>query len=869
MSVDRVLLPDDVIPIHYTLKFTPDFNTFTYEGQADIDVDIQVATNTIILHTRELTIRSVSYVGKATGSETIACEALTVHFPNKTCSFTFEKVLPTGLGTLFISFQGIHNDDMAGFYRSSYLTEGGNKKFLVTTQFESIDARRGFPCWDEPARKATFDVTLVVDEKYMALCNMPEKSNQVIGNGKKSVTFLTTPKMSTYLLAFIVGEFDLLQDVTKEGTIVRCLAVPGKSSQLKFALKCGVKCLEYYNEFFGLPYPLPKMDMIAIPDFAAGAMENWGLVTYREIDLLCDEATASSNHKMRLCSVVTHELAHQWFGNLVTMEWWNDLWLNEGFASFMQELGADHIFPEWKVWEAFVSGTQAAALRLDAMRSSHPIQVPIKRAEDVEQIFDAISYCKGSSVVCLIYRALGPEAFQKGLQNYMQKYKYSNTQTYDLWQAWEDVSDVKVKTMMAAWTEQMGFPLLTVSKEGDKLKISQQWYLGDGSKQDGDGDKKWVIPVVVGNDKANELHFFDQREGTIPCPAGNWVKVNFGQYVPMRVLYSDDLLTAIVNNIPQLPTEDRIGLLQDCFSLFKSNHMPGSKVLELLRGFKQEESANVWDSIATILGAFDKIFLGLPAIYVHFKKFAGQLISTQSERLGWDHRPTDSDLEKQLRGNLISLQSKFCQEYPATIKEAQERYAAFVEDNNTPRLPSDYRRAAFILVLNQPATMHKAFEELTAIAMKESTDQPTRLAIYGALGTAPSQKLQEQLLNWALTDEVRKQDFFYNFAGVVSSSKEGNDLGFKFFKNRWGDLKVKASAPSIMQTCVRFFCAGTDYQRADDVEQFFSDKKVEDIKRAIDQTNEGTRSLAKVINDIVKTSPLSTDAFWTSLTKGA
>ena len=267
---------------------------------------------------------------------------------------------------------------------------------MASTQFESLDARRAFPCWDEPARKAIFGVTLTVPKHMDAFSNMPELSNKTLAGGtKKEIAFLDSPIMSTYLLAFVIGEFDYVQAQTGHGVLIRVYTPPGKSDSGAFALDCATKSLDAYNDFFGIPYPLPKLDMVAIPEFAAGAMENWGLVTYREVDLLIDPTKASSNQKQRVCTVVTHELAHQWFGNLVTMTWWDDLWLNEGFASWAENWAADVLFPHWAMWDQFTTGHLSAALRLDSLKSSHPIQVPIHHAEEVEEVFDAISYCKG------------------------------------------------------------------------------------------------------------------------------------------------------------------------------------------------------------------------------------------------------------------------------------------------------------------------------------------------------------------------------------------------------------------------------------------------------------------------------------------
>jgi len=867
MDYEKVLLPEDLKPIHYDLHLTPNFTTFKYEGDVDIHVDVQVATDTVTLHANKIAILTASYQageGDAKG-ETLKCNKTIIDSKETTATFVFAKVLPTGKGTLSISFVGIHNDDMAGFYRSNYNGVDGANKTLLCTQFEPIDARQAFPCFDEPALKATFAVNLVVDSSLMALSNMPESSVKNLPNGMKKVSFLTTPKMSTYLLAFVVGEFEYIQKPTKSGALVRCLSVPGKSSQLPFALECGVKSLDIYNEYFGIPYPLPKVDMIAIPDFSAGAMENWGLVTYREIDLLCDEETSSTNHKKRVCTVVTHELAHQWFGNLVTMQWWDDLWLNEGFASYMQDRTADVICPKWKIFEQYISDTQTSALKLDSMRSSHPIQVPIKRAEEVEEVFDAISYNKGSCVIKMLHSVIGEDAFKQGLQNYMQKYKYSNTQTTDLWLEWTKVSKLDVGELMSGWTEQMGFPVLRVKKDGKNVSITQQRYFGDGSEEAGDEKYTWIVPIVIGNNGGQALHILKEKNGTFPIPDGTWFKINYGQHTPMRVLYSKELLRPMIDHMQEIPGEDRIGLLQDCFHLFKSNHMSGEEVIELLSGFENDENPSVWDTMTLILSNFEKLFQELPAVHELFKKFCGKLIAKQSTRLGWDPKAGDSDLEKQMRGNLISLQAKYCADDENVKKQALSRYNAFLEDMNTPKLPKDYMRAVFTIVLNQPEGAEQAFDQLQKMCQNDAMEQPSRLAIYFALGTVNSLILKQNLLEWALTDPVRKQDFFYNFSGVAGSSKEGNELAFKFMQEKWDDLKAKASVSSILQTCIKILASGHTHERVEQMDRFFKDKDTSELTRTLSQVREATRANAKVIEDIIKPSGLVNPAFWKKL----
>eukprot|EP00996_Jenningsia_fusiforme_P000137 NODE_1098_length_1706_cov_26.131563_g974_i0.p1 GENE.NODE_1098_length_1706_cov_26.131563_g974_i0~~NODE_1098_length_1706_cov_26.131563_g974_i0.p1 ORF type:complete len:547 (+),score=123.18 NODE_1098_length_1706_cov_26.131563_g974_i0:69-1643(+) len=453
---DRVLLPDCVVPIKYNLSLTPDFDACNFDGTVAIEVDVKTATRTITVHAKQLSIKSASFVSSGGDVEQQAAQILD-HRKLTTVTFTFPEEIPTGSGKLTIAFTGTLNDQMAGFYRSAYKDVKGQSKIMASTQLEALDARRCFPCWDEPAVKAVFSITLIVPQHLTAISNMPALSSKTLPGSKTELVFEDTPKMSTYLVAFCVGEFDFSQARTKDGVGIRVFAPPGKGSLTAFALRIAVQNLEFYNDFFESPYPLPKLDMIAITEFSCGAMENWGLVTYREVDLLIDEETASSQQKQRVASVVAHELAHQWFGNLVTMEWWDDLWLNEGFATWMQNFAIDRVFPDWRLWDQFAVEGQALALHLDSLRTSHPIQVPIQHAEEVEEVFDRISYFKGACVVQMAFAALGEADFRKGLVDYMQRYQYKNTVTKDLWDAWGRASGKPVAELMSSWTEQMGF----------------------------------------------------------------------------------------------------------------------------------------------------------------------------------------------------------------------------------------------------------------------------------------------------------------------------------------------------------------------------------------------------------------------------
>ena len=385
-------------------------------------------TQTLTLHALDLTIHSASLHSTGSQAEMFFPATFTLDALSQTVTFSFGVVMQQGPAELRLEYTGVLNDKLAGFYRSKYFVEG-QERYMAVTQFEATDARRALICWDEPAVKATFEVCLVVPLDRMAISNMaPEKTVTNLKLAKREVFFPKTPIMSTYLLAFVVGEFDFLSCHTPEGTEIRVYTPLGKTHLGHFALSVASRALSYYVKLFDIPYPLPKMDLLAIPDFAAGAMENYGCITYREVALLIDEAESSLDRKQRVTRTICHEIAHQWFGNMVTMEWWTHLWLNEGFARFLEFFAVDSLFPSWNIWAQFVSSIQGSALRLDGLENSHPIEVPVNHPDEINEIFDTISYAKGASIIRMLCEFLGTEVFFTGLHNYLLKHQWSNGQ---------------------------------------------------------------------------------------------------------------------------------------------------------------------------------------------------------------------------------------------------------------------------------------------------------------------------------------------------------------------------------------------------------------------------------------------------------
>ncbi|CAH1790124.1 unnamed protein product, partial [Owenia fusiformis] len=681
-------LPNDVSPVNYDLRLIPNIEKFTFEGEEDISVQVKNATSKVLMNSVEIAVQSVQYTGE--GQDITEGVDVTYQEEDETITLNFPQELKVGSGTLKIKFTGELNDKMKGFYRSKYFGPSGDERYGAVTQFEATDARRSFPCWDEPAVKATFDVTLTVPSNRVALSNMPVKSESVEGE-LKTLSYERTPVMSTYLLAYCVGEYDYVEAKDADGVLVRVYTPVGKQEQGQFALEVAVKTLPFYKEYFQIAYPLPKMDLIAIADFAAGAMENWGLVTYRETALLVDPVNSSSASKQWVALVVGHELAHQWFGNLVTMEWWTHLWLNEGFASWIEYLCVDFCFPEYDIWTQFNSQDLNKALELDAMKSSHPIEVPVGHPAEVDEIFDAISYSKGASVIRMLHDYVGDKDFRKGMNLYLNKFKHQNAFTEDLWAALEQSSGKPINKIMSGFTNQMGFPVLKVSQvqQGSNrvLTITQEKFCADGGSGDA-SSSTWMVPISVSTSSNPDIvahrALMDQTTITLTLEnvkEGEWVKLNAGNVGFYRVQYSSEMLDALLPAIKEqsIPPRDRLGLQSDLFALARAGVASTVDVLKVVEAFQNETNYTVWSDLSSNLASL-KVILQYTDYYDEYKRFARNLFSKVMQILGWDKKEGEGHLDGLLRSVVIGqLGSCGCEE---TKKEAKKRLSAHIDGSS-------------------------------------------------------------------------------------------------------------------------------------------------------------------------------------------
>ena len=837
------LLPTNVRPLRYRITLWPDLDSFTFRGQEQVDIEVTEPTSRIVLNAVELGVQSASRI-QADGGVTTA-DSINLDESAETLTLEFASPLPKGQATLELQFTGTLNDRLQGFYRSRYTPPGGPERFLATTQFESTDARRAFPCWDEPALKATFQVTLVIPDHLTAICNTPVGSEQVDAPGHKRVTFMETPVMSTYLLAFLVGEFESVEATAPGGTLVRVWTTPGKAEQGRFALETAVRLLGYFNDYFGIPYPLPKLDHIAAPDFAAGAMENWGAITYRETALLVDPQNSAAGTRQRVAEVVAHEMAHMWFGDLVTMEWWNDLWLNESFASWMGTKAVDHLFPEWEMWTQFIIEDLVPGLSLDGLRNSHPIEQPVRDPAEVSQLFDAISYSKGASILRMLEQFLGEETFRAGLHSYLDAHKYGNARGADLWTALQEASGQPVTSLMESWTLQMGYPVLetAVEREGEQLRLhlSQQRFLYDADAAQSPDPALWQVPVSVTGEGASSADrlLLDQRESSLLLESARpavddsaWVKVNAAQTGFYRVNYQprewDRFIPAIESH--DMPAADRLGLENDAYALARAGLLPATQFLTLAQAYKNETEYSLWSDLAGNLRQLGNLLTAEPFL-PQFHALVRELLTPVVQRVGWDAGAGEGHLQSLLRSTVLGGLGFFGD--IDTLTEAQRRFTAALDQPSS--LAPDLRAVVYALSAQVgDAPTHQRLRDMA----NQTTLQEERVRLHMAMGRFQQPELLRSTLELALSEEIRSQDTI-SLISAVAGNRIGKALAWQFLKDNWPefDRRYGSGGFGIMRL-VSITGAFTTTQEQEDVRSFFEAHPVPAATRTIQQSLE-------------------------------
>jgi aminopeptidase N len=738
-------------PEHYGLEMVPDREALTFAGKVTVrGKKVGRPAERLTFHQKSLKITKATLVKHdKKGDKTLKIVRINNQDSFDEVRLHADEMVYPGEYTVTMEFEGVITRPMNGIY-PCYFEYKGQDKMLISTQFESHHAREAFPSIDEPEAKATFDLTLTTPAGETAVSNTTIKKQTTKGK-KQVIRFETTPKMSTYLLAFVYGELDYKEAKTKDGVVVRTYATPDNVQFTGFALDVAVKTLEFYNDYFDIPYPLAKCDFVAVPDFASGAMENWGCITFREQVMLVDPKNTSLNVKQYVANVVAHELTHQWFGNLVTMRWWTDLWLNESFASWMSWLAVDHLFPDWKVWTQFIVDEQGLALKLDALEHTHPIEVEVKHPDEIRTIFDAISYEKGASVLLMLHDYLGSEAFRDGLRLYLKRHAYSNTDTVDLWEALEEVSKQPVKKFMGAWTSQSGYPIVQAFIDNDNPELKQErFYLNPSAKKE---SAVWPIPLLPSH--SMEPATLEKAEQPVMAAAftDDFV-LNHNRTSFFRAVYDSEHLQDLAHAVKadKLNELDRLGLLSDSFEAAKAGYSSTVDALKLLEAYPDEASSVVWDVIIGNIGSI-RIVMDDDTLRKGLKPFVRLLSAKQVKRLGWTERDSDSHFDRLLRPNVLGLASYG--EDPAVVKKA----LGIFKDMHSPEdIHPDLRGVVYGTV----ARLGNAadFQKLLALH-NASTNSEEKVTLAAAMTGFKQPALIKRALALITTADVRLQDAPY------------------------------------------------------------------------------------------------------------
>jgi len=808
-------LPKEVVPTEYAIRILPNLDNFTFAGSESVKLNVRSPVHQLVLNGLELKIEAASVDGKELPPSAIETdnekELLTLTLPSK---------LAAGDHVLALRFTGKINQQGQGLFYMRYQEQGtGARKVMLGTQFEATDARRFFPCWDEPAFRARFQLTAVVPENWLAVSNMPIESEQKIASGKE-VRFAPTPPMSSYLNVFVAGELDLIESQVGP-TQIRVIATKGKAELGRYALEASAEILKYYNDYFGVPYPLPKLDQIAIPGGFGGAMENWGGITYYESRLLFDPKTSSGETKQNIYEVLAHEMAHMWFGDLVTMAWWDNLWLNEGFASWMGSKCTAHFNPQWEVWLARnlprdptrrIGIAKEAAMEGDARSTTHPIQQPIATEAEANSAFDDITYKKGQSFLRMLESFLGEDVFRDGIRRYLAAHQYSNTTTADLWNALSDVSNKSVGEIAAGWTEQPGFPVVTVKREaGGTVRLTQKRFTVNFKNAT---PLLWQIPLtysVVG-EKPATLLMTDKTGALENIPADRALKLNLNGAGNYRVEYDHPSWELLLEALAKLGVEDRVNLMSDAWALVQAGRAPASLYFGLIEKLPASTDLAEREQIINVLDFVNGLLVG-SSERESFQGYARSLLRPTFATLGWAPKPDEPvAAATRLRASLIGVLGPLNDQ--EIITGCRQRFEKYLADPAS--LPPDLR-APVLAVVGRYAD-EKTWNKLHELGLK-TTSIEDKQNCYDALACATDPKLVKKTLAITLTDELPTSRAIFLVSRVARDSGHP-DIAWEFAKANMKELLAKVDAAGANRYAPSLFTFFSDGSRADELKNY-------------------------------------------------
>jgi aminopeptidase N len=824
-------LPKEVVPTEYAVRIVPNLDKFTFAGSETVKVNVRRPVRQLVLNALELKIEAASVDGEELPLSTITSEnekeLLTLALPSE---------LPAGYHVLILRFTGKINQQGQGLFYMHYQEQGtGERKVMLGTQFEATDARRFFPCWDEPAFRARFQLTALVPGNWLAVSNMPIESEQKVAGGKE-VHFATTPPMSSYLNVFVAGELDFIESQAGP-TQIRVIATRGKAELGRYALDASAQILKYYNDYFGVSYPLPKLDQIAIPGGFGGAMENWGGITYFESALLFDPKNSSAETKQNIYEVIAHEVAHMWFGDLVTMAWWDNLWLNEGFASWMGSKCTAHFNPQWEVWLARelprdptrrTGIAKEAAMEGDARSTTHPIQQRIATEAEANSAFDDITYKKGQSFLRMLESFLGEDVFRDGIRRYIDAHEYSNTTTADLWNALSDASNKSVGEIAAGWTEQPGLPVVNVKREaGEKVRLTQERFTVYFKKAP---PLLWQIPMtylVVGGTPATLL-MADKTGSLENIPAARPLKLNVNGAGNYRVEYDDASWQLLLNALPNLGVEDRVNLMSDAWALVQAARAPASLYFGFIEKLPASTDLAEREQIIDVFEFINRLLVDSPA-REKFQRYARSVLRPTFATLGWEPKKNEPPKAGTLRASLIkALGDLNDSDVIAGCRDRFEKYLA-----NSASLPPDLR-APVLTVVGRYAD-DKTWNTLHELGLK-TTSIEDKQNYYNALAAAIDPKLVKKTLAIALTDELPTSRAVFLVSRVARDSGHP-DIAWEFAKKNMKALLAKVDAAGANRYAPSLFTFFSDASRVDELKDYAKKNlpSASEVAKAVDE----------------------------------
>lgn len=825
-TVSRLI--NKFIPTNYNLSLNIDRQNRSFSGTVEIDGGSQPGTGDIMLHSKDLEIKSVAVDNKVAEYSFGINDELTI----------YGYASGNNRHKIAITFEGKISDAMHGLY-PCYYNHNGSKKELLATQFESHHAREVFPCIDEPESKATYDLTLISEPGVIVLGNMPIK-DQRQENGALTTVFETTPPMSSYLLAWVIGDMHKLTAKTQSGVEVNVWATPAQTdASLCFALDIATRTIDFFDDYFGTPYPLTKCDHVALPDFSSGAMENWGLITYRESALLVEPNVTSIASRHYVATVITHELSHQWFGNLVTMKWWNDLWLNESFASLVEYTAVDALEPSWNIWLDFACSETIYALRRDALEGVQPVQTDVNHPDEISTLFDgAIVYAKGSRLLQMLQHYIGNDAFQTGLKNYFKKYAYKNTEAVDLWNEFSAVSDKDIATFMTKWIKQPGFPVLHATINGDTIKLNQERLVSRL------GEKTQMLwPVVLNTNHPEAPKLLDGK--TVKITNNNLpIRFNIGGYAHYITHYDPQLMSGLISQIKngEMPIIDRLQLLHEQTMLANAGIINSAELIPLISAYSSETCEPVWDMISLALGNLKKFVENDLVAEDKLKRLTADLAKAQYDRLGWKHIDGEPETDTKLRVIIVSLM--LYAEETEVIELAINEFNSVTIEQIDPDL-RDMVISTMVKHKFSKKIVTDLFNQYKSTSSVE-LQQDICLGLTATKNIATINMLLESIKD---KTAIRSQNAFLWFIYLIRN-KYSRDIAWLWLRNNWAWVEATFKGDKSYDDYPRYAATAlcTNEQLQEYIEFFTPYKSEPALKRVIEMGINEIRDRADIIS---------------------